>query len=182
MTNTGGKLLANGWPCSQGIVLTVTKPKKFSRRQKPFTHKTGTFMPPSQYKSTSTNLSPDLSGLFFRPKFPTHYNTLHHVGITRRCHYSIYHKPCQTTYPFETCSLDACRTTSHHNNLTSAVVSHTSLITAFAFTLPTFVPYERWNLFPRRVPHRCVGIPLKVSRACKRVYYLFNSAIFSARE
>lgn len=87
---------------------------------------------------------------FFRPKFPTHYNTLHHVGITRRYHYSIYHKP------FDTCSLDACRTTSHHNNLPRAEVSHTSLITAFAFTQPTFVLYESRNLFPRRVPHRVV--------------------------
>ena len=120
--------------------------------------------------------------VFFRPKFPTHYNTLHHVATTHRYHYSIYHKPYQTPYPFETCSLDACRTTSHHNNLTSAEVSHTTLITAFAFTLLAFIPYESRNLFPRRVPHRCVGNPLKVSRACKRVYYLFNSAIFSAWE
>jgi hypothetical protein len=48
------------------------------------------------------------------------------------------------------------RAVSHHNNLPRAEVSRYKLITAFAFTLPTFVPYESRNLFPRRVPHRVV--------------------------
>jgi len=174
-----GKLNSMLKKCATSWHSQTARKKNLVQKSRQDTTSTKNF---STFTSNPSLLSPDLSGLFFRPKFPTHYNTLHHVGITRRCHYSIYHKPYQTSYPFETCSLDACRTTSHHNNLSRAGVSHTSLITAFAFTQPTFVQYESRNLFPRRVPHRCVGIPLKVSRACKRVYYLFNSAIFSARE